>query len=143
MIKMKQTVNTIEDLEQLPIKVSYMGETKKEDWECFMWRVDIASSAGIWSTSFYTGKGRVTKPKHPYMEPKPKKPTNADILYSLVLDANASNENFHDWCANYGYSSDSIQALNTYKECLEIGNQLNKHFGRDLVNKLTELLQEY
>lgn len=48
-------------------------------------------------------------------EPPPLK----DVLYSLWADSNVENENFNKWCANYGYSDDSISALNMYKLCLE------------------------
>ena len=42
------------------------------------------------------------------------------------MDSMACNENFDDWCNNFGYSSDSIKALNTYKECIELGRKLRK-----------------
>jgi hypothetical protein len=37
-------------------------------------------------------------------------PPLADILYSLLLDSEAADESFEDWCANFGYDSDSIAA---------------------------------
>lgn len=138
------------DLETLPIKIEYVGKTQKTDgsvdgkpWECFEWRVTLTSKAGYWSTPYYCGMAHVTKPKHSFMEPKPKKPTNADVLYTLTMDASAADENFHDWCNSYGYSDDSIKALNTYKACLEIATALRKHLGRDVVAQIREQLRDH
>jgi hypothetical protein len=41
-------------------------------------------------------------------------PKLADVLYSLLLDGEAADETFEDWCANYGYDSDSRKAEATF-----------------------------
>jgi hypothetical protein len=126
------------DTSALPIKVEYVGRTKREDWECFEWRVTFAKQ---WSPAYYTGLGHVEK--HKYREPKPAKPTNDDILHSLILDASAAEENFSDWCANYGYSDDSMKAFSTYKACLETATHLRKYLGREMVAALAVQLQDH
>lgn len=70
-------------------------------------------------------------------------PTAASVLYSLLLDASALEENFNSWAGNYGYSSDSIEALNIYKSCLEAGEKLHKIFNREQIEKLQLLLEGY
>lgn len=40
-----------------------------------------------------------------------------DVLYSLVMDAYAGSETFDDFCDNFGYSQDSIKALEVYRDC--------------------------
>ena len=139
------------DLEALPITITYTGETvspwdsdSKKPRTVDAWRVEIRSSAGFWSTNYYTGTGlrkARTNARNPYPPRsiaaeawncdnlKPVKPTAADVLHSLTMDASAADENFHDWCANFGYSDDSIKALNTYKACLEIAAALRRHFS--------------
>jgi hypothetical protein len=119
------------NIEALPIKIDYVGETTRDDWKCDQWRVQVSTKAGFWSTDYFTGLGLRSKPRAAWDTPKPKKPTIAQVLHSLFLDARAADLNFHDWCAEYGYSDDSIKALNTYKECLEIGTMLRKHFSPD------------
>jgi hypothetical protein len=118
------------DLETLPVKIDYVGETTRGDWKCDQWRVQISSKAGFWSTDYFTGLGFRTKPDS-WGQTKPKKPAVANVLYSLTMDARAADLNFHDWCDEYGCSDDSIKALNTYKQCLEIGTMLRKHFSPD------------
>jgi hypothetical protein len=72
---------------------------------------------------------------------RPNKPKLKDVLYSLTMDASATEYNFKDWCDNFGYSDDSIEALNTYKECLEIGEKLRK-LGFNL-RDMQEFFQDY
>lgn len=130
-----ETKKTI-DTAALPIKIEFVAKTKRDDWECFEWRVKFTSKAGHWSTPYYCGMAHVTKPKHRWQTPQPKAPSVDDVLHSLILDADAEQENFHDWCANYGYSDDSISALNTYKACLLTATMLRKHLGRETVEAL-------
>jgi hypothetical protein len=70
-------------------------------------------------------------------------PTQAGILYSLLLDSQASEMSFSEWCDNYGYSDDSITSLNMYQECEKIAKQLRDVFTREQLNKLSALLEDY
>jgi hypothetical protein len=141
---MNATIDTIEALEQLPVKIDYVGETTRDNnWRCDQWRVTFSSNAGFWATDYFTGLGHRTKPKQPWDNPRPKKPKVADVLHSLILDASASDENFNDWCDNFGMSLDSIKALNMYKDCLDTARALRKHFTPDTLRQVRELLQDY
>jgi len=163
---MTATLDTIDTLESLPVKIDYVGEvpSKWDDSQKTMvdqWRVTLSSKAGFHSFDYFTGLGlrgpRTEKVWDGGPEPrkgtlmwerleasrKPQKPKVADVLHSLIMDASAADENFHDWCANYGYSDDSIKAMNTYKACLEIAVALRKHFSPDTLRQVRELLQDY
>ena len=141
---MTTTLDTIDTLESLPVKIDYVGQTKRDhNWDCDQWRVTLSSKAGFHSFDYFTGLGLRHKPKTSWVTPTPKKPKVADVLHSLIMDASAADENFHDWCANYGYSDDSIKAMNTYKACLEIAVALRKHFSPDTLRQVRELLQDY
>lgn len=156
------TLDTIEAIEALPVKIDYVGETTRDnDWQCDQWRVTISSNAGFHSIDYFTGLGLrspipalylTSNPPRPgtvaYAQlenatRKPRKPKVADVLHSLIMDASAADENFHDWCANFGYSDDSIKALNTYKASLETAQALRKHFSPDTLRQVRELLQDY
>lgn len=136
--------NTIEfNIEALPVKIDYVGETIRDNsWKCDQWRISITSKAGFWSTDYFTGTGLRRKPKASWDSPKPVKPKVADVLYSLFNDAQASDLNFHDWCDEYGYSDDSIKAMNTYKQCLEIATYLRKHFSPDQRAAIEAIISE-
>jgi len=140
---MNQVLENIEALEALPVKIDYVGQTMRDKWDCDQWRVTISSNAGFHSFDYFTGLGRRSKPRAAWDSPRPRKPKVADVLHSLTLDASAADENFHDWCANYGCSDDSIKAMNMYKQCLETAQALRKHFSPDTLRQVRELLQDY
>lgn len=148
-----QTLDTIEALEALPVKIEYVAEVPSK-WDTDtprtvdQWRVTLSSKAGFHSFDYFTGLGlrEIISRTRGMTIKRPRKPKVADVLHSLILDASAADENFHDWCANFGYSDDSIKALNTYKACLETAQALRKHFSPDTlrtVRTVRELLQDY
>lgn len=72
---------------------------------------------------------------------KPVPPEFNDILYSLVTGAYALETSFKDWCADFGYSDDSISARDTYFQCQENGLKLRK-LGFNL-SELQTFFQDY
>lgn len=160
-----ETVAEKIDTATLPIKIEFVAKTVKNDWgadgkpwPCFEWRVTFSNKTGAWSIPYYCGSGHIEYPKgkkNPYprsvighehyenLWAKPKRPTVDDVLHSLISDASASDYNLQDWCAEFGYSDDSIKALNTYRQCLEIATNLRKYLGADVVRKLQTQLQDY
>lgn len=160
------------ELEQARIKwsVRYVGETVRDNnWACDAWRVSLSTypqgfgqsdthpKRHVMETDYYTGLGlrkAPPKPSIPYKPgtiaheewmkaAKPQAPSAADVLHSLLLDAEAAGDSFGDWCANFGYNTDSIKALNTYMACAKIGEELRKIMSPALRKRLSELLQDY
>lgn len=134
---------TIADIEiNAPITVAYVGATSWDGHDkpidCDLWRVTLTGpkSAGFWSTDYRTGFGLRKKGM-------PCKPSKADIMHCLILDASAADENFTDWCSNCGYSDGSIKALNAYQACIETAHALRKYIGREDLAAIAELLKDY
>jgi hypothetical protein len=63
-------------------------------------------------------------------------PSVADVVCCLVSDASGADRSFADWCADYGYSDDSIKAHQTYLACQQTRDALIKLFGRALFDEL-------
>lgn len=155
-------LETLADLESLPIKISYVGEVFKADWgdkgqTVDQWRAELGNSSGFHSFDYFTGTGLRKAPsglKCPFprnttgaqqwaaAHVKPTKPTVADVLHSLILDASAADMNFTEWCNDYGYSDDSISALNTYQACVKAGTILRKYFDRATLERIRELTED-
>lgn len=57
---------------------------------------------------------------------KPTPPKLDDVLHSLVMDADACEMSFDEWCDNFGSSTDSRKALETYLACQENTGKLRK-----------------
>lgn len=64
-----------------------------------------------------------------------------DVIYCFCMDARAylDSKNFEDFCNNFGYDTDSIKALKTYKACKKQAEKCTRLFP---VNMETILLQE-
>lgn len=130
----------------IQFSASLIGETIKDNnWKCDEWRIKI----GAMRTSYYTGTGcrkakwRVSRTTASAWYMKPVSPCAADVICSLLSDAEAADMSFNDWCDNFGYSSDSISAFNTYQQCSTIGKDLRKVFTANQRAELSELLKDY
>ena len=138
------TTMTLEDIEHLPVEIRYIGEVPSR-WTSSpnrttvdQWVITLLDEDGNpHMFDYFTGLGC----RQGLKSPKP--PKVADILYSLLSDASAEQRNFHEWCSDYGYSTDSISALNTYRACLDTAHALHKCFSPELLAELRDLLAEY
>lgn len=70
-------------------------------------------------------------------------PTQASVLYCLLLDAESGSMSFDDFCDNFGYDNDSISDFKTYQACMAITKQVQKLFTYSERQQLQELLQDY
>ena len=123
-----------------------LGETNRDGWTCDEWRVAFKRNSALIETAYYTGTGHRAKPaKRTSWDnaPRPVAPTAGSVLYSLLLDASGADENFHDWCANYGYDTDSRKALATYEACCIIRADVNKFFTAAERAELAAILEDY
>ena len=57
---------------------------------------------------------------------KPVPPPLDDVLYSLIMDADALDRYFPDWADEFGYDQDSRNALAIYEACRKNGEKLIK-----------------
>lgn len=126
--------------------------TKRDNWECDQWQVSIwrnwiksrvvTSDFAIAEFQYFTGIGHRSKADR-FNPPKAQTPHIAGIVYSLIMDAMGANQSFSDWCDCFGYSDDSIQALNIYQECEQTKRKLLKVFTQAQLNALEDLIQDY
>lgn len=63
-------------------------------------------------------------------------PTAEGLIYCLIMDAEALDYPFGEWCDNFGYNSDSIKDRKTYDACQENGFKLRRVLGQDKIDKL-------
>ena len=144
-----QNTKTKFDFEALPIKIEFVGKVNDKEWPHYLWNATLSHKNGFFTVPYKTGLGLVVKPtrKLPdYMvkpEPKPAKPTNKDLMYSLLLDSDSGNMTFNDFCSEFGYSNDSISSLKTYQTCCEYAVQLRKVFTREQMEAMREALEGY
>ncbi len=58
-----------------------------------------------------------------------KEPLLKDVLSCLVMDFNSKEDNFDEFCLNFGYSNDSIKSLNIFKAILKNAAKMDHIFG--------------
>lgn len=136
------------------------------EWPHDEWRVAVAYKEAIYHTVYKTGLGHrklaagVTRERGGYafrdargapgfaktdkeaMErglAQPVAPAVADVVSSLLTDAQGSDQPFDDWCSDLGYSTDSIKARDTYFACQRERVAMVKMFGAGLFAELTGL----
>lgn len=158
-------VSTFLASHSVTFSATYTGETVKDgNWKCDGWRVSFTRAAGWdaghhWTeprkleTDFYTGTGHRKPSNIPTSYPaargakhrweKPHAPHAADVLSSLLLDAEAVDMSFTDWCDTFGSDSDSIKARNTYDACCAIGQELRNLFLAAEREELRTMLQDF
>ena len=67
---------------------------------------------------------------------KPVAPTTADVLSSLLSNANGADETFEEWCSNFGYSDDSMKMMEIYRACQKTRAALQRFLGGELMDRL-------
>ena len=97
-----------------------------------------------WKVTLYFGKRQLTVPFYKGFGHQGRPPSVTEVLSCLISDAQsvANAVDFEDWCADFGYDTDSRKAERTYKECVKIAGKLHKFLG-DEFNKFAEVLQDY
>lgn len=154
------------DFGYLPINITYCGKVieGKNGWDHFLYFVNIGTGKDMFTTQYECGLGHIElkrkgsywpMPNPPYRKGtvayaewaaqayQPKAPRNSDIMYSLLLDSEASDYSFSEWCDNFGFDSDSISAFNTYQQCENIGKQLKKVFTNEQLQQMRVALDNY
>lgn len=110
--------------------ITFIGKVEGGDWPHFLWSVSVSREKGhkksgfTYVTDYKTGLGLSTNGEALI-------PTEDEVLQSLVLDHDAGQYSFHDFCSNYDYSEDSIYAFEMYRECGRTTKAIKKLFTEE------------
>jgi len=63
-----------------------------------------------------------------------REPTAADVLACLVIDANAGEQSFEEFCSDLGYDSDSRKAERIHAACVRMAPRLRRFLGEHFDN---------
>ena len=113
-----------------------IGEITKDEWQCDKWNVVLFKGSYSVMFDYYTGLGH-------RKNLQPVKPEIAGVICSLVLDSQALDQSFDDWCDDLGFNSDSRKAHNTYEACRENHYKFAEIFSKDERAHMDKLLEEY
>lgn len=97
----------------------HMGRKVDADkWEHDAWKVTLRFQGRQLTTDFRSGTG------HGGKEPSP-----ADVLASLILDADCGDRSFEDFCGDLGYDPDSRKAERIWKACKRTAPKVRRLLG--------------
>lgn len=154
-------------LESIGVSYSVFGfgaGLKRDGWQCDGWRISLTTQSrpnepqefeyftGIghrvdYGTGYTFLKGESKNSlsydnyKRNHIRPFP--PFSAGVIYSLLIDSQAGEYSFIDFCSNFGYDNDSRKAESIYFACQEIKAKMQKIFTNEQSSHLQELLQDY
>lgn len=95
------------------------GEARKEvEWAAHNWRVTVKYRGRQLTCDFYGGSCVYN-------------PTAADLLSSLILDTVVGDENFEDYCNEFGHDSYDPKARENYDACVRIASKTRQLLGDD------------
>ena len=143
--------------------ISYIGQEKPDEWDCDSWVFVLKSGKVSERFDYRTGLGhrgihktnstwyrRDLKENHRSRHAhilrewaRPVKPQIAGLVYSIIMDSQASNMSFAQWCDEFGMDTDSRKALATYEACQIGADKFAKLASPTTRAKLAELLAEY
>lgn len=164
----KQQVELILKNCEVTFAATPAGEKNRDGWKCDAWLVSFTKGDGRAAHEefdYFTGTGLRKAPEWksgtwgydggPAPRPgtvlheqwmkgaKPVPPHAADVLHSLILDSSAAEQTFADWCADFGYDTDSRKALATYEASQQNTDKLRRVFDGTAIDALSEALQDY
>jgi hypothetical protein len=108
-------------MKNIKMELDYLGQTKRDDWDCNEWKATLRYGKKQLTTPFYTGMAI-------------SEPSEDDILSSLLLDKSCYDNarHFEDFANELGYDTDSRKAEKIYNACGKTSKKLKKFLGDDL-----------
>ena len=103
------------------VRGAHLDFKKMDDWQqkANDWRITLRYKGHSYSFDYWQGVGIKEDP------------TIEGVMENLLSDASADQETFEDWCANYGYDTDSRKAEKTYKACVKQTKAVKRLLGKD------------
>lgn len=120
--------------------LKYLGFMPDKKWPHFLWvltigdeRFEYKTGIGHATTHYNKQNRRNVKPENSFPDPSSfrwiHKPSVDSVLHCLFSDARCGEMSFDDFCSDFGYSNDSLSALDIYRKCAESGKKLKKALG--------------
>lgn len=100
--------------------ITFIAKINDKSWPHFKWNIDINGE----QFEYKTGIGHVKNNK-------PTIPEIDHVLACLFSDAQCGQSTFPDFCADFGYDTDSRKALETYLACQQSCVKLRKALGSE------------
>jgi hypothetical protein len=102
---------TVHDGKRVTMTADQVGVADSApEWAKQQWNITLRHGRKRMSFPFYGG-GAVSDP------------SADDVVETLTMDGYALSVSFEEWCGEYGYDTDSRNALATYRACRRLGER--------------------
>lgn len=120
--------------------VSASPDGKRVEWPHDVWSVTLHHGDKTHTTEFKCGIGHYVERLGWLDDVKAAEAAfTADVLACLLSDASNASETFEEWCSNFGYSDDSMKAMEIYRACQKTRAALQRFLGPELIDRLGSL----
>lgn len=131
---------------KITMEAHYIGECKmnpedKQAMDKFVVTFKDSDTNRIESFDFHTGFGHRKTPKNGWGKTIVFKPTEASVLYCLLMDAQFGEMSFMDFCNELDYNYDSIKDMNMHRKMEQDSKRTYSMFKCH--ERLSEALQDY
>lgn len=107
------------------LKVSATWKNNDNDMD--NWKVYLSRNGGSIQVPFRQGYGFKGQP-----------PTVDSVIECLVMDALAGQDDYDDFCGNFGYDEDSREAHKTWKSCKKINEKIQRVLDHEELQAVAE-----
>lgn len=116
---------------QISFSIDYITFINDKEWGYNLCQFTFSKPGAVFTGQFKSGLAQLTVPDA------------ASVLHCVILDSQSINTSFLDWCADYGYNTDSRKDEAIYDACVKIGLEFRHVFTYDQVQQLQEMLLDY
>lgn len=110
----------------------YIGrDTRDDSWEADGWTCRLGYRGHKLTLAFHMGTGH-----------QGRAPEVAEVVSSILLDADSGSMDFAEFCREFGYDEDSRKAEKTWKACVAMKRKVDRFFGED-IEEFREAAQGY
>ena len=121
-------------LENVIIESEYIGNAVwgVDKWRSDKWEVSLYRDDAEIMIEFHLGEGNDGRGPEP-----------ADVIYALLSDSYAGSLSFEEFCAEYGYETDSRRAYATWEDCGRNARKLRVLFSEEEIRQLEVEFADY
>ena len=127
----RYTLATFIQAHNITLSSVFLGmRTDADKWTHYAWACTLDYEGRKFDFPYRCGLGHAER-RFRFGKTTPTPPNVVDVMESLQLDASCADEAFEEWCAEYGYDTDSRESERIYHACRKVRTDLQRWLGAD------------
>lgn len=109
----------------------YVGVIDWHGTQATQYKVTLKNNGKKFTLDYHMGMAHQNEPKL------------SDVLYSLIMDSQAVEMSFSEWCSMLDYDENSMKDFKIYSQCKRLGKKFYSLFDNEEIENFKQLLEEY